>query len=113
VPQPDAGVTYAAKIDKAEARIDWSQQAEVVARQIRGLSPFPGAWCETPAGRLKLLNAVAVDGAGAPGQVLDGLIIACGTGAVRILHAQREGKRPMDADELLRGLGWPEGALLD
>ncbi|MCB1395741.1 MAG: methionyl-tRNA formyltransferase [Rhodobacteraceae bacterium] len=112
VPQPEAGVTYAAKIDKAEARVDWSQSADVVARQIRGLSPFPGAWCETPAGRLKLLNAAAGGGAGAPGQVLDGLTIACGSGAVRITRAQREGKRPMDADELLRGLDWPAGTLL-
>ena len=112
VPQPESGVTYAAKIDKAEARIDWSEPAEVVARRIRGLSPFPGAWCEAPGGRLKLLNAVAVAGEGAPGTLLQGLTIACGSGAVAITRAQREGKRPMEAGELLRGLDWPPGTRL-
>ncbi|WP_127106114.1 methionyl-tRNA formyltransferase [Pararhodobacter zhoushanensis] len=112
MPQPEEGVTYAAKIDKAEARVDWTQDAAAVARLIRGLSPFPGAWCETPVGRLKLLGAIAGPGTGAPGAVLDGLTIACGTGAVKITRAQREGKRPMDADELLRGLDWPAGTLL-
>jgi methionyl-tRNA formyltransferase len=107
-PQPETGVTYAHKIDKAEARIDWSEPAEVVARKIRGLAPFPGAWCMAPDGRLKLLNAVAVAGRGDPGRVLDGLTVACGEGAVRITRAQREGKRAMDADEILRGLDWPE-----
>ncbi len=111
-PQPAAGVTYAAKIDKAEARIDWTLPAETIARLIRGLSPFPGAWCDTPDGRLKLLNAVAVAGDGAPGTVTGGLTIACGTGAVRITRGQREGKRPMDADDLLRGLDWPPGTRL-
>ncbi len=112
VPQPESGVTYAAKIDKAEARVDWSEPAEVVARKIRGLSPFPGAWCEAPGGRLKLLNAVAVAGEGAPGTLLHGLTVACGSGAVAITRAQREGKRPMEADELLRGLDWPPGTRL-
>ncbi|MCB1409593.1 MAG: methionyl-tRNA formyltransferase [Rhodobacteraceae bacterium] len=112
VPQPDSGVTYAAKIDKAEARVDWSDPAESIARKIRGLSPFPGAWCDTPDGRLKLLNAIAVPGTAEPGQVLEGLTIACGTGAVRIDRAQREGKRPMEADDLLRGLDWPPGTRL-
>jgi methionyl-tRNA formyltransferase len=112
VAQPDAGVTYASKIDKAEARVDWSGAAVEVARHINGLSPFPGAWCETPVGRLKLLNAVAVAGQGKPGCVLDGLTVACGTGAVEILTAQREGKRPMEAEELLRGLDLPVGTVL-
>jgi methionyl-tRNA formyltransferase len=111
-PQPETGVTYAAKIDKAEARIDWTQPAELVARQIRGLSPVPGAWCETPTGRLKLLNARAVAGQGAPGEVLSGLTIACGTGAVAITEAQRDGKRPMPVEELLRGLDLPPGTRL-
>lgn len=111
-PQPEAGTTYAAKIDKAEARVDWSQPSDVVARLIRGLSPFPGAWCETPAGRLKLLNARMVAGQGAPGTVLEGLTVACGKGAVAITLAQREGKRPMPADELLRGLDLPPGTVL-
>ena len=111
-PQPAEGVTYAAKIDKAEARIDWTAPAETIARQVRGLSPFPGAWCESPTGRLKLLNAVATAGEGAPGQVLDGLTVACGSGALRILRAQREGKRPAEADDLQRGLDWPQGTRL-
>jgi len=110
--QPDEGVTYAAKIDKAEARVDWSAPAAQIARQINGLSPFPGAWCDTPAGRLKLLNAKATDEQGPPGTILHGLTVACGTGAVAITRAQREGKRPMEADELLRGLGWEPGTRL-
>lgn len=110
--QPAEGISYAHKIDKAEARIDWAQPAEVVARQINGLSPFPGAWCETPAGRLKLLQAEAGPGRGAAGEVLPGLRLACGVGAVAILRAQREGKRPMEADALLRGLDLPAGTIL-
>lgn len=104
-PQPEDGVTYAAKIDKAEARVDWRQAAEAVARHIRALSPFPGAWCEAPFGRLKLLDARAVAGHGRPGEILDGLTVACGSGAVEILRVQREGKRAIRAEELLRGSG--------
>ncbi|MBD3763385.1 MAG: methionyl-tRNA formyltransferase [Rhodobacterales bacterium] len=106
--QPEAGVTYAAKIDKAEARIDWTRPAEQVARQIRGLSPFPGAWCLAGEERLKLLRARAVAGHGAPGQVLGGLTVACGSGAVQVTLAQREGKRPMPAEDILRGRPLPE-----
>lgn len=104
VPQPAEGVTYAAKIDKAEARIDWSRPAAEVDRLIRGLSPFPGAWCLAGEERLKLLRSRVVPGEGAPGAVLDGFTIACGQGAVEIIEAQREGKRPMPAAEVLRGL---------
>jgi len=106
--QPDAGVTYANKIDKAEARVDWARPAVEVDRLIRGLSPFPGAWCEVDGERLKLLESRLVDGSGAAGKVLGGLKIACGEGAVEILKAQRQGKRPMEADELLRGFELPE-----
>ncbi|TCM86979.1 methionyl-tRNA formyltransferase [Rhodovulum steppense] len=106
--QPEAGVTYADKIDKAEARVDWTRPAAEIARQINGLSPFPGAWCMAGDERLKLLRARVAEGDGAPGQVLDRLTIACGSGAVAILEAQREGKRPMSADEILRGLTLPE-----
>jgi len=113
VRQPETGVTYAAKIDKAEARVNWHQPAATVARQIRALSPFPGAWCDTPSGRLKLLNARAVPGEGAPGTVLSGLTIACGGGAVEITLAQREGRKPMSAVELLRGINLPAGTRLD
>ncbi len=111
-PQPEDGVTYAAKIAKAEARIDWAQPAEVVARQIKALSPFPGAWSDSPIGRLKLLDARAVTGKGAPGEVLDGLIIACGTGAVQVLSVQREGKRASDAEAFLNGHRFAPGAML-
>jgi len=111
-PQPPEGVTYASKIDKAEARVAWAESAEVVAQKINGLSPFPGAWCETAGGRLKLLNAVATEGFGAPGEVLGTLSVACGTGAIDVVKAQREGKRPMEAEELLRGLPLPVGTLL-
>ena len=107
-PQPDAGTTYAAKIDKAEARVDWSRPATEVDRQIRGLSPFPGAWTMVDGERIKLLRSRLANGSGPAGQVLSGLTIACGTGAVEILTAQREGKRPMEAGELLRGLTLPD-----
>ncbi|WP_099826662.1 methionyl-tRNA formyltransferase [Oceaniglobus indicus] len=105
--QPDDGVTYAAKIDKAEARIDWTRPAVEIDRQIRGLSPFPGAWCEVAGERVKLLASELAAGQGAPGAVLDGFTIACGGGAVRILRAQRAGRGAMDADEVLRGLTLP------
>lgn len=102
--QPDEGVTYAAKIDKAEARVDWSRTATEVSRQIRGLSPFPGAWCEVAGERVKLLGARVVSGSAAPGTVLSGFTIACGEGAVEITRAQRAGKMPMAATEVLKGL---------
>ncbi len=107
-PQPAEGVTYAAKIDKAEARVDFSRPAAEVDRLIRGLSPFPGAWVEVGGERVKLLRSRLAEGQGEPGQVLHGFAIACGTGAVEVLEAQREGKRPMPAGEVLRGLTLPE-----
>jgi methionyl-tRNA formyltransferase len=106
--QTEDGVTYAAKIDKAEARIGWNQDARAVLRHIHGLSPFPGAWCEMvidaePA-RVKILRCELADGAGAPGDVLDDrLAIACRHGAIRIIELQRAGKQPMKAEEFLRG----------
>lgn len=106
--QSEAGVTYAAKIDKAEARIDWNRPAHAVLRHIHGLSPFPGAWCEIsgerePA-RVKILRCRMVDRPGAPGELLDGeLTVACADGAIRILELQRAGKAPMQAEEFLRG----------
>ncbi len=111
-PQSDIGVTYAKKINKAEARVDWTQPAEIVDRQIRGLSPFPGAWCLAGAERVKLLRSRAVPGDGVPGQLLGHLTIACGTGAVRVTLAQREGKRAMDGGEVLRGLNLASGTVL-
>lgn len=106
-PQHAEGMSYATKIDKAEARVDWSRPAVEVDRLIRGLSPFPGAWCKIDGARVKLLRSRLVDGQGNPGQVLRGMVIACGTGAVEITLAQREGKRPMTAEEFLRGKPLP------
>lgn len=102
-PQPEAGVTYAAKIDKAEARIDWTRPAVEVDRLIRGLSPFPGAWCEADGERIKLLRSRVAEGRGEPGQVLGGLTVACGEGAVEVLEVQRAGARALPAAEALRG----------
>ncbi|GAD54189.1 methionyl-tRNA formyltransferase [Limimaricola cinnabarinus] len=107
-PQPEAGVTYAAKIDKAEARVDWTRTAAHVARQINGLSPFPGAWCMAGEERLKILRAVSGPGEGAPGEAIGPATIACGDGAVELLEIQREGKKPMQAEAALRGLSLPE-----
>ncbi|MBV1868223.1 MAG: methionyl-tRNA formyltransferase [Marinosulfonomonas sp.] len=106
--QPESGVSYASKIDKGEARVDWSVSAQDVDRQIRGLSPFPGAWCEINGERVKLLRSKLAEGSGKPGQVLDGFRVACGTGAVEIIQAQRSGKRPMKTDEFLNGISLPE-----
>jgi methionyl-tRNA formyltransferase len=109
--QPEEGVTYAHKIDKDEARIDWSQPAEVVDRQIRGLSPFPGAWGMLGDERIKFLASEVVVGEGQAGTVLDDtLTIACGSGAVRILKAQRSGKSAQDTDVFLRGFPIATGA---
>jgi len=107
-PQPEAGATYAAKIDKAEARIDWSRPAVEIDRRIRALAPFPGAWCLVGAERVKLLGSRLADGAGRPGQVLAGFTIACGSGAVEITRAQRDGKRPLATTDLLRGFALPD-----
>ncbi|MBC7146048.1 MAG: methionyl-tRNA formyltransferase [Thioclava marina] len=106
-PQTEAGVTYAAKIDKAEARIDWSRPAGDLVRHINGLSPFPGAWCKVGGERIKLLRAELAPGGGEPGTLLGGFTIACGSGALDVLEAQRPGKRPMEAAEILRGLTLP------
>jgi methionyl-tRNA formyltransferase len=108
--QSEQGVSYAAKIDKAEARIDWNRPARVVLRHVHGLSPFPGAWCEMPIEgqpvRVKILRCALAggSGSGAAGDLLDDhLTTACGEGAIRILELQRAGKAPMKAEEFLRG----------
>lgn len=106
--QPEVGVTYAAKIDKAEAQISFAQPAEQVDRLIRGLSPFPGAWIDVRGERVKLLRSRVASGNGNAGQVLGGFTIACASGSVEILEAQREGKRPMAAEDILKGLSLPE-----
>ena len=102
--QPEEGVTYAAKIDKAEARVDWAAPAAQVDRLIRGLSPFPGAWCDVAGERVKLLGSRVVAGQGEPGAVLGGFTIASGDGAVEVTTVQRPGKKAMPASEALRGL---------
>ena len=114
--QSEHGVTYAKKIEKAEARIDWSASAERVDQQIRALSPFPGAWCEYQGERIKLLTSSLSDQSGPAGQVCDGkdgLTIACGQRAVRVRKLQRAGKSVQDAATFLRGLNIPIGAQLD
>ena len=131
-PQPTEGITYASKLNKAESRIDFNRAANDVHNQIRGLSPFPGAWFETTAGgkieRIKALKSEIAEGNGTPGEVLaplsvsdapkpempheDALIIACLHGAVKLTAVQRAGKKPMTAEQLLRGFPLPPGTLL-
>lgn len=108
VAQAEDGLTYAKKIKPAEARIDWNRAAVEVDRQIRGLSPFPGAWFEAPSEkgpvRVKALLSAVEDGAGVAGTLLDNtLLIACGEGAVRLHRAQREGKAAQDTPDFVRG----------
>jgi len=113
VPQSADGVTYARKIDKNEARIDWTKPAREIDCLVRGLSPSPGAWTMAKGERLKILYAEPVSGNGAPGAVLDDqLTIACGEGALRLTRLQRAGKSAMTADELLRGFALKKGDLL-
>ncbi len=111
--QPAEGV-YAAKIDKAEARIDWTRPAAEVDRHIRGLSPFPGAWFELGGERVKVLLSEVVDGAGAAGEALDdALTVACGEGAVRLLRLQRAGKGAVEVQAFLLGRPVAKGVVLD
>lgn len=113
VGQPEDGVTYADKIRKEEARIDWSRPAGALQRHVQGLAPFPGAWFEHGGERIKLLAAEAVEGFGDAGGVLDEhLTIACGAGALRPLLLQRAGRQPMGLKELLRGYSIPQGTRL-
>ena len=111
--QDESLAIYAPKIDKAEARIDWAQDAAVIERTVRGLAPFPGAWFELEGERVKLLLAEVVDASGAPGTVLDeDFTIACGTGAIRPLRLQRAGTPAMARDEFLRGRAVAAGVVL-
>jgi methionyl-tRNA formyltransferase len=112
-PQPEEGVTYAPKIDKAEARLDWSRPAAFLERQLRALNPWPGCWTEFDGERLLVLEGELAAGRGAPGEVLDEyMTIACGAGALRLTKVQRAGGRPMSADAFLRGFRLPVGARL-
>jgi len=101
-PQPEEGVTYAKKISKDEARIDWTKSAREIDCLIRGLSPFPGAWTSANGERLKLLDCEPVSGHGAPGTVQGGVVF-CGDGALRLKRLQRAGKAAMAARDALRG----------
>ena len=113
IPQPEDGVTYAAKISKEEARIDWSRPAAELVRHVQGLAPFPGAWFEADGERIKLLAAENARGVAMPGEVVDDqLTIACGSGAIRPTLVQRAGKGAMSSDELLRGFAIPKGSVL-
>jgi methionyl-tRNA formyltransferase len=116
-PQPAEGITYAAKLEKSETRIDWSRPWQEVHNHCRGLSPFPGAWFEYGESgkttRVKVLRTTQADGSGAPGTVLDAaLTVACGDGAIRLLEVQRAGRQPMHAAEFLRGNVLPPGTTL-
>ena len=113
IPQDDGAATYAPKIDKAEARIDWSKPAEEIERLARGLAPFPGAWSESDGERVKLLRAELAEGSGNPGEVLnEDFTIACGSGAIRPLRLQRAGKPAMDREDFLRGNPIAKGTIL-
>ena len=113
-PQPEEGATYAKKIDKGEARIDWRRNSEEIERQVLGFNPVPGAWFEANGERVKLLDAaVGSDASGPPGEVLDDcLTIACGNGYIRPLKVQRAGRGAMTPGELLRGFAIPKGTIL-
>ena len=114
VPQPETGATYAKKIEKSEARIEWRESAAAVACRIRAFSPWPGAWFALAGERVKALATLPADGSGAAGEALDdGLRIACGSGAVRLTRLQREGKRPVTAEAYLRGRAVPAGTVLE
>jgi methionyl-tRNA formyltransferase len=115
VPQPDQGVTYAAKIEKAEGRLDWTRPAEALERQLRALNPWPGCWTEIAEQQIRVLAArpVRCDHGRVPGEVLDeGLAVACGEGALALTSVQRPGGRPMPAEAFLRGFPVPVGTRL-
>ena len=113
VAQPEAGVTYASKISKEEARIDWARPASELERLVQGLAPFPGAWFEVDGERIKLLGTESVEGSGVSGTVIDErMTIACGDGALRPLLLQRAGRSPMGVDEFLRGFPIAKGTIL-
>jgi methionyl-tRNA formyltransferase len=116
-PQPEEGVTYAAKIDKSETRIDWTRPWKTVHDHCRSLSPFPGAWFELPGpggpARIKVLRTTSGEGTASPGTVIDDkLTVACSDGAIRILELQRAGRQPMKAGEFLRGTPLAAGTRL-
>jgi methionyl-tRNA formyltransferase len=112
-PQPAEGATYAAKLTREEGRLDWRRPAGELARRVRALNPWPGAWFEAGGERIKVLVAEAITGGGPPGRLLDDrLTIACGQGGLRLLSVQRPGKAVLPADAFLRGFALPPGTEL-
>ena len=113
VPQPEEGVTYAPKLTRDDGRLDWTAPATTLARRVRALNPWPGTWTTRNGEVLKVLAAEPAEGSGPPGAVLDpALLVACGTGALRLLRVQRPGRGVMSAEALLRGSPVPLGTLL-
>jgi methionyl-tRNA formyltransferase len=108
-PQAQVGVSYARKIEKSEARIDWKRSARELDWQIRGLSPSPGAWFEAKGERIKVLLAEPVSGSGEPGEVLSPLVVACSDRALKLITVQRAGRAPMEAEAFLRGFALKTG----
>ena len=111
-PQPEDGATYAPKLTRADGALNWSRPAEALDRQVRALNPWPGTWCTLAGAALKVLEAIPAEGAGAPGAVLDGLTVACGRGALRLLRVQRPGRAPVDAAAFLNGHRVAPGTIL-
>jgi methionyl-tRNA formyltransferase len=112
-PQPEAGVTYAHMLSKDEGRIDWTQPAAGIERQIRALNPWPGVWCETGGQRLKVMEAELASGAGRPGEILDRrLVVACGGGALLLKKIQPQDRKPMDGLSFMNGTHMNVGDLL-
>jgi methionyl-tRNA formyltransferase len=111
--QPETGVTYAKKLDKAEAKLDWSLSADALDRRIRAFDPFPGTWFEAKGERIKVLAAKKADGKGAPGTVLASPpVVACGEGALALTRLQRAGGKPMDAAAFANGFDLPPGTVI-
>lgn len=113
IPQPDTGITYAGKLDRAEARIDWSLSAGEIERRVRAFIPWPGSWFEEGGDRISVLGIEVAEGSGTPGEVMDDMLtIACGTGAVRVTKLQRAGGKVMAAGNFLRGRPLTKGTRL-
>jgi methionyl-tRNA formyltransferase len=112
IPQPGEGVTYAAKLSRADAELDWARPAPELDRRVRALNPWPGTVSHLAGEVLKVLEAEPAPGSGRPGEVLHGLVVACGEGALRLLRVQRAGRAPLAAEAFLRGTPVAAGTLL-
>ena len=114
VPQPDKGVTYAAKLDRSEGRLDWNMSSKQLERRVRALNPWPGVWFEHQGRRIKVLEAGLSERSGETGTVLDDkLSVACAQGALKLLRVQKQGKGPVAVEDFLRGFDLPKGSRLD